>query len=559
MRNFSQKTFLLFLCVLLYLASTFSITYIGKSPVQFISIGSYSIHIFSVQGIFSALQTLSYILMVFISYKEGFVLALAASGFSLIKSLLPIIRYHTLTSLPGTVSVLISIFTLILIYSYYKKAAVNSITDYTTGLHNRRSYVKEMNDRLKVNKPFCLAYIEIEDFKQINNVFGMQTGDHLLRRLAERLRTILNKDDMLFSITAPTFAIVFEGIDNAKDVEDRLRPIVKPQMLPVIMLDEEGQEAKKACTITLAAGIVHINSPVAMKQNATSVLKAAETAMLEARRASDSKICIFNETMESAEAKQKEAEFLIKESLEKDYFYLVYQPQFTTGKKQLRGFETLIRCKKPDGTIVSPAYFIPAAEKTNLIMKIDDYVLRRAMTEFKPILDAMKKDCILSINVSAKNIGSEHFSAKIKNLLQETQFPPKKLEIEITEYSFAESMETTVKNINDLRTLGVQIALDDFGTGYTSIAQLMKLPVNLLKIDKSLIDDIETSQTMRDMVDSVIYMGHIMNCEVISEGVENENQLAMLREHKCDFIQGFVWGKPQSFSDAEQLCMTEGA
>ena len=115
-------------------------------------------------------------------------------------------------------------------------------------------------------------------------------------------------------------------------------------------------------------------------------------------------------------------------------------------------------------------------------------------------------------------------------------------------------MKTTVKNILALKAMGVQIALDDFGTGYTSIAQLMKLPVNLLKIDKSLIDDIETNQTMRDMVDSVIYMGHIMNCEVISEGVENENQLEMLREHKCDFIQGFVWGRPQSFTDAERLC-----
>ena len=141
-------------------------------------------------------------------------------------------------------------------------------------------------------------------------------------------------------------------------------------------------------------------------------------------------------------------------------------------------------------------------------------------------------------------------------MIEETHFPAKNLEIEITEYSISESMETTIENILKLKESGVQIALDDFGTGYTSIAQLMKLPVNLLKIDKSLIDDIESSQTMRDMVDSVIYMGHIMNCEVISEGVENEDQLNILKEHKCDFIQGFIWGKPMSFADAELLCQT---
>ena len=134
---------------------------------------------------------------------------------------------------------------------------------------------------------------------------------------------------------------------------------------------------------------------------------------------------------------------------------------------------------------------------------------------------------------------------------------PEKLEIEITEYSFAESMEATIANITSLRSMGVHIALDDFGTGYTSIKQLMTLPINLLKIDQSLIDDIETNQTMRDMVDSVIYMGHIMNCEVISEGVEKESQLDILREHKCDFIQGFVWGKPIDFENAKNLCQQE--
>ena len=260
--------------------------------------------------------------------------------------------------------------------------------------------------------------------------------------------------------------------------------------------------------------------------------------------------------MQKEQDNQLEAEKLILESIKNDYFYLVYQPQYEISNKKLRGFETLIRCKKPDGTIVSPGFYIPVAERSNLILEIDDYVLKRAMTEFKPILDQLTKKVTISVNVSAKNISKENFAEKIEKLISETEFPSECLEIEITEYSLAESMENTIRNIKQLRAMGVQIALDDFGTGYTSIAQLMNLPINLLKIDKSLIDDIEENQRNRDLVDSVIYMGHIMNCEVISEGVETENQLKLLNEHNCDFVQGYVWGKPMAYDDAIVLSKT---
>ena len=341
---------------------------------------------------------------------------------------------------------------------------------------------------------------------------------------------------------------------NEKTVpEEKLKNVIRSEVMMLPPKEGEDLLVKNSCIVSLAAGIVHIGSNDNYKDSA-SVMRDAEIALMEARKLQNQKMCLFSDSLKKQDFEQKEAEFLIKDAMQNNYFYLVYQPQFTTNEKKLRGFETLIRCKKPDGSIISPANFIPAAEKTNLITSIDDYVLRRAMTEFKPVVVNEKKDFVLSINVSAKNIGTENFAQKLKQIIDEIQFPPENLEIEITEYSFAESMEITVENILSLKSLGVQIALDDFGTGYTSIAQLMKLPVTLLKIDKSLIDNIETDPVMCDMVDSVIYMGHIMNCEVISEGVENENQLEILKEHKCDFIQGFVWGKPLDFDSAVCLC-----
>ena len=557
LKHISKRSAVLIICTVANLLCAFLINYIGHSKLQLLHLGSFVIATVSLQGIFSALQTLTCILMVFVSHKAGIIIALVLSSQSLISSLMPIVRFHSLSSLPGVISTGISVVSLLIIYSFYKKASLNSITDYITGLRNRRSYAREMAERLNSSRPLALVCVEIESFKQINNDYGMQAGDFILQQVAKKYEAEIEKEDMVFTITGPTFAIVFNSVKTIDEALEKTKALVKPQPM-TIFLSNNSTESGKTCTVTFAAGLTFIEKPAFIGKNASAILKDAETAML-ATRNSETKICVYDESMENAETKQKEAEHLIRESLENNYFYLVYQPQFTTGKKELRGFETLIRCKKPDGSIVSPGYFIPAAEKTNLIIKIDDYVLRRAMTEFKTILDSMKKGCILSVNVSAKNIGSEHFADKVKKLLEETQFPPSCLEIEITEYSFAESMEITTANIHALRALGVQIALDDFGTGYTSIAQLMKLPVNLLKIDKSLIDDIETNQTMRDMVDSVIYMGHIMNCEVISEGVENEKQIALLKEHKCDFIQGFVWGKPQSFTDAERLCQQEGA
>ncbi|MCR4741389.1 MAG: bifunctional diguanylate cyclase/phosphodiesterase [Treponema sp.] len=544
MKYVARRNILLAFYVLLNL--TFAVIIrLSFSISQEINIGSFVISANSLRGILSSLQSITCVLMVFANYKVGIYFAGFLSINSLISSIIPVIKYNSLSSLPGAIGTVVSFIILIIIYSFYKKASISSITDYVTGLENRRSYETKVTERLKTNKNFAIACIEIEDFKHINNTLGMPGGDYILKQIAKRLSPVLEDNDILFTITGPTFAILFNKADSVEEIKKRLQDFICPHTVST---------QTERFTVSLACGIIFVDEKYQNTANASQLLRNAETALLAAHKENDEKIAVFNEKMENDEEEQKRAERLIHESLENDYFYLVYQPQYYTSNKKLRGFETLIRCRKPDGNIISPLNFIPAAEKTNLIMKIDDYVLRRAMKEFKTILDNINKSYILSINVSAKNIGSENFAEKVKALLLETSFPAENLEIEITEYSFADSMKTTIKNILELKEIGVQIALDDFGTGYTSIAQLMKLPVNLLKIDKSLIDDIETNQTMRDMIDSVIYMGHIMNCEVISEGVENDKQIALLKEHNCDFIQGFVWGKPQSLKEIEELC-----
>lgn len=545
-----KKSLLLTLFTTLSIFCIYCISATTNGNSGILTMGSFTIPIVSLQGIIAAVNALCCIIMVFIDFKKGSKIAFTIMGISIALALIPIFTVHSLAPLPGIVSNIVSLVSIIIIYSFYKRSSMNSLTDFITSLPNRRYYVKEVNERLSVKQTFYLACIEIEDFKNINDVYGIRAADFILVDTAKKLKGKLGENEMLFRITGGLFAMLL----NEKTVpEEKLKNVIRSEVMMLPPKEGEDLLVKNSCIVSLAAGIVHIGSNDNYKDSA-SVMRDAEIALMEARKLQNQKMCLFSDSLKKQDFEQKEAEFLIKDAMQNNYFYLVYQPQFTTNEKKLRGFETLIRCKKPDGSIISPANFIPAAEKTNLITSIDDYVLRRAMTEFKPVVVNEKKDFVLSINVSAKNIGTENFAQKLKQIIDEIQFPPENLEIEITEYSFAESMETTVENILSLKSLGVQIALDDFGTGYTSIAQLMKLPVTLLKIDKSLIDNIETDPVMCDMVDSVIYMGHIMNCEVISEGVENENQLEILKEHKCDFIQGFVWGKPLDFDSVVCLC-----
>ena len=559
MKHVTKKNLLLSLFTILCALCVVMLRYSGRNAAPFIQIGRISIPATVRSGLISGINSLFYISLIFIDYKKGFKIAMSLLAISLGNWILGFVLSHSLNSLPGLVTLIVSIFTVIIIHSFYKKISISNLTDVVTGHRNRRGYLKEINERIDAKKAFTIACIELEDFKHINDLYGIQAADYVLKKTAEKLSSILNKYDILFRITGPTFVILFEPGESP---EERLKKVITPESIIIPStydkkdnsITSEDEDTGTSCIISLAAGIAYSHPPYNSKNTASSILHDAETALALTRNMTSQKICIYNENMENLEEKQREAEFLVKEALKNNYFYLVYQPQFTTGERKLRGFETLIRCRKPDGTIVSPSFFIPPAEKTNLIMQIDEFVLSNAMSEFKPLLESSDNKMTLSVNVSAKNIGSTDFTMRIKSLLENTRFPPECLEIEITEYSFAESVETTISNIKQLREMGIQIALDDFGTGYTSIKQLMNLPINLLKIDKSLIDDVETDSNLQVMIDSVIYMGHIMNCEVISEGVEKEEQVDFLSKHNCDFIQGFVWSKPLSYEDAKILC-----
>ena len=519
--------------------------FVGMSPETVVPLGSFRISITSIQGILQSINFLICMLLVLVDYNHGKIIALTLIGLSVLSTASSIFITKDLGGLPGIANSIICIIAVNIVARFYQKSSEKSLTDSLTGLGNRRAFSRKLNEFCALDdEPFYVAYFEIKNFRQINDNFGLQAGDKVLKILSKNFKSMISKDDFVFRLMGSSFAVIFGTPENpTKKIDEIIRHFENTE----IQINEEN-----SCRANLLAGISKFPDD---SKSPVELLKNADTALFHARKSPDLRMSFYSKKMEDALNLQTEAEMLIKEALEHDYFYLVYQPQYEISNKRLRGFETLIRMRRPDGSIVSPGIFIPAAEKSNLILKIDNYVLKRAMKEFKKVLEETKKEYIISINVSAKNISSPDFAEKVAKMLQETGFPSKCLEIEITEYSLAESIETTVANINTLKNLGVQIALDDFGTGYTSIAQLVNIPFNLLKIDKSLIDNIETSAVNRDIVDTVIYMGHLMQAEVISEGVETVQQLELLNNHKCDFVQGFVWGKPLDYADAAKLCV----
>ena len=504
----------------------------------------------SFSGVITASQFAVCLLIVWVNYKVGTFISLGFMVFSIISMIMAISRAGNLGALPGLCNVVIYIITMLLLCRQFRIREKEAITDFLTGLINRRGLYKELKRNIEKKKPFYVIYLDLENFKMINDNYGNVYGDGLLKLVTERMHSVMGGKGIVSRLGGAEFVVIVDGDSDVADITEKLiARICEKISLPANFIWIDSY-------LKVSAGISRFPED---SDEAEELIKYADIAMLQAIKDKKTNISFFDKDMEAHLKREVELEKLIKEALAKNYFYLVYQPQYKLDGKRLRGFESLLRMKTAKGEFVSPAEFIPVAEKGDLILQIDDYVLRRVMKEFKEIVEKAEDDILISVNVSAKNISSKGFADKVKAIMDETSFSAKNLEIEITEYCMVQSVEITIENIIALRALGVQVALDDFGTGYTSLSYLAKMPINLLKVDKSLVDDIVADEKSKDFVTAVIAMGHLMGCEVISEGVENEDQLDVLNEQECDFVQGYVWGKPVDYGVARSLALGKEA
>lgn len=528
-------------CVILILLNAISSV---KFKDATLSLAGMELPIASLNGCIQVVISLLCIILVLIDQKKGLIASCIILGASVTGAVRTIFATKSLMTAPGAFNAVIFMISILLISKQIKYSYKMAVTDNVTGLLNRYGFDRDIHKKIWFNERGRVVFIHLDGFLPVNANLGRRYGDELLEIVAKRLRSAIEGKAEAYKIEGAEYAVILpEDVDWKEFVEKALASIEQ-----TITLNKDGVPSN--CYLSAFAGIADF---IDNSTDADTITKRADIAMNYAMKSGTDKYCVFNAEMKEHLERQLYVERLVKDSLRNGWFYLVYQPQYTIYDKRLRGFETLIRMNAPDGVRIPPSEFIAIAELSDLVLDIDRFVIRRAMEEFREICYSSGNTVTVAVNISARDIARAGFAEMLLNLIGETKFPPECLEIEITEYSFVEEGNHTIENIKKLRDNQIMIALDDFGTGYTALEQLMKLPVNLVKIDKSLIDNLVRNEMNIDFVKSVIYMGHLMDAEVIAEGVEYENQIECLKELGCDFVQGFIWGKPMEYDEAREL------
>lgn len=419
--------------------------------------------------------------------------------------------------------------------------------DILTELPNRKMIINRLDIlislSMKKQMRFALAFIDLDNFKRINDSMGHHAGDLLLQEVAVRLKTVIHQDDMLGRLGGDEFALIIQRQLTQEEI------LTYVESLRDVLFDKFYIDKTELC-VSASFGISVFPQD---GNNSTDLLKCSDTAMYKVKEDGKNGVHFFNKEMKDKIFRRIEFEKRLLSSIKNNELFLVFQPQYSSSEKKLRGFEALVRWNSPELGLVSPVEFIPISEETRFIIPMGKWILKTSCEIYKKLQDKYNFTGTISVNISAVQIMEPSFLQMVKSILEETGVNPRYLEIEITESVFISSMEYVIGVLNELKKMGIQIALDDFGTGYSSLSYLQLLPIDTLKIDKIFIDGIISREADKQIVGPIISLVHQMDISVVAEGVEKDIQLDYLRNQSCDCIQGFLWGKPLDEENMDQL------
>lgn len=504
----------------------------------------------SVSGIFTSMQIAVCVFMLFFNYKIGIRVGCVILLFMLCTVTVACVRYNNYSALPGVAvnffglgMIIVLYFQLDRIFKTNRMLKELSETDFLTGCLNRRGIEKCIEERITNNKEFYLLFFDLDDFKNVNDTMGHKFGDKVLCEAAKRWVEI--GGNRPFARNGGDEFIMLVDEMSEEQICDFMRDCLS-SICRVFSIGDYNYYA--------SASIGAAKYPDG--KTAEQLMRYADTAMYHAKRSGKNHYCIFNPEMTKLFEDNLILENELRHALKYDRFELVFQPQHFTRSCKIRGFEALIRLTCEDGRVLNPNDFIPIAEKSKLILDIDHWVLKKSIDDFMYIMNGIDEKLMLSVNVSAKHLREPGFAEEVISVLQSAGFSPECFELEITEYCVISSIESVLVNLNKLKKYGISIALDDFGTGYASLNYLSQMPIDMLKIDKAFIDKL-SSEEENDFIKAVISLGHTLDCEVLSEGVELEEQVDALKKLDCDVIQGYIWGRPMSKADARGMLNTK--
>lgn len=424
-----------------------------------------------------------------------------------------------------------------------------SYYDKLTELPNRNLFIDRLNVAIglskRSNSKVAVILLDIDNFKVVNDSIAHTIGDKLLIEISKRLSNNIRNYETLARLGGDEFAVLIQNIIKDEAVYEFCEKIRQELFEPFII---DGVKINTSASMGIS---IYPNDG----QTSGEILKNADTAMYKAKHSGKNNAQFFQEHMKNEMLRRLTLENKLRLALDEGVLRLHYQPQIDLKSGKVRSLEALIRWFDDELGYISPMEFISIAEDTGLIIPLGEWILKEACIQGKLLNETYSEDLYIAVNISVVQMKSKNFANAVKQILKETGFDPKHLELEITESQLIDSFDDALSVINELKTEGIMISMDDFGTGYSSLNYLKQLPIDTLKIDKSFIQDLDESSIEKEITEAIITLVHKMQINIVAEGVETVEQLKHLISCDCDNVQGYLLSKPVSIDEIPaKLC-----
>lgn len=433
-------------------------------------------------------------------------------------------------------------------------AKINQLAFYDalTQLPNRRLLRQRLDKAVKQaqqrHEYAALMFIDVDNFKQLNDSFGHAEGDRMLREVGRRLETLVRDHDTVARLGGDEFVVLLTQLATKEDKAASQVEVVVQKIER--LLNEPFRLGAQQATITLSTGITLIDG---LEGDIDVVLQQADQAMYRAKEAGRNTQCFFDAHIQQMISEQLELQQELRNAISAQQLVLHYQPKVDRDQ-QIAGVEALIRWSHPEKGMISPGCFIPVAEQSDDIVRLGDWILAEACRQLVAWKsDPERSNWTVAVNVSVRQLRANDFAEKVLITLAETGAPAQQLVLEITESMLMVDTELVIEKMARLKRVGVKFSLDDFGTGYSSLGYLNRLPIDELKIDQSFVRDMETDEHHQVLIRTIMSLGHTLSLRIIAEGVETAAQFEQLRGLGCDLFQGFYFAKPVPVEGLKQL------
>jgi len=413
--------------------------------------------------------------------------------------------------------------------------------DYTTDLPNRNLFLDRLKKAITIaqnnNSKLVVVFLDLDNFKTVNDTLGHVIGDEILIETSKRLLKCIDEKDTAARINGDEFSLLIGNAEREGNLSSFLERLIS-------VFNEPFKINENMIHLTASIGVSIYPDDGDTEEE---LMNNANTAMYRAKELGKNKYLLFDFKMKEDLWQKINIELLLMKAIKNNEFSIYYQPQYTVGlgKLILRGFEALIRWISPELGFLNPMDFIPIAEETGLITQIGEWVLKTATCTCKKFEDQYGCDLIMAVNISPIQLKRSEFQEIVLKAIESSGLKPTSLELEVTESIFIDSYDIIANKLSDIKELGIGIALDDFGTGYSSLSYLRKLPISLLKIDKSFVQEIDSLNPSNNLTASIISLVNQLNIKTVAEGVQTIEQLNYLINVNCDYLQGYYLGKPE--------------